>query len=198
MSVRRAASLAAFSVVAACSGFGLGGTAVPSLALLGGDLTALGPDNYCVDAQSSRPSAGFAILAPCRTISGSGPSVLVPAVIVVQADAAGSASVGGSEPAFAAFLESDAGAALLSASGNPEDIGPRRTRVSDGAVQAYFEDRGAAPVPGTQSAEWRAFIDLNGHLVTVGLRGLETNPLSRDAGTALLGEAIEALVSANP
>lgn len=169
----------------------------PSAALLGGAVTAVGPDNFCVDGRASRPRDGFALFAPCRLLTGDGPGVPGLALITVQAGAAGTASVAGSEPVFEAFLRTDAGATLLSSTGDAAAITLRGSRAGGGTVTAFFDDTAPPPIPGTQPTEWRGFVDLSGRLVTVSVRGLADAPLSVSVGDALLRQALVALQEVN-
>ncbi len=174
-----------------------GGEGQPSIALASGAVQARGPDHFCVDPRASRPRDGFALFAPCRVLTGEGPGVPGLALVTVQVGAAGTASVAGSEPVFDAFLKSEAGRALLSATGDADAITLRRTRASGGSVTAFFDDTGGPPIAGTQPTEWRGFMDVSDRLVTVSLRGLADAPLSVSVGDALLRQAMVALRNAN-
>ena len=175
-----------------------GGTPVQRLAILGGDLTAVGPRGYCVDAGASRPGDGLALIAACSTLAGEGALPWRNAVIVVQAGPEGSATVTGSETDLRALVATEAGRALLSGTGQAGAITIRRADSAAGLVTVIYTDTGPGPVPGTQSTEWRAFIDLRGRLVTISLRGLAATPLDDNAGLSLLRDAVSALQSANP
>ncbi len=197
---RLGGALAIAVTMASCGGIGGltgDGEGQRSIALLGGAVQAAGPDNFCVDRRSSRARDGFALLAPCRLLTGEGEGVPGLALITVQAGASGTASVAGSEPVFEAFLKSAEGAALLSASGDASAITLRRTRANGGIVTAFFDDTNPPPIAGTQPTEWRGFVDINGRLVTVSLRGLADAPLSVSVGDALLRQALAALQAAN-
>ncbi len=196
---RLGGAIAIALTMAGCGGIGnlAGDGGMTSIALAGGAVTATGPDNFCVDPRASRTRDGFAILAPCVLLTGEGPGVPGLALITVQVGDAGTASVAGSEPVFEAFLKGDAGAALLSATGDAGAITVRRTRASGGVVTVFFDDTNPPPIAGTQPTEWRGFLDLSGRLVTVSLRGLADAPLSVSVGDALLRQSILALQSAN-
>ncbi len=197
--VRGAGALAIALTMTGCAGTGgLGGSGnTTSIALQGGAVQATGPDNFCVDRRASRPRDGFALIAPCLMLSGEGEGVPGLALITVQVGDAGTASVAGSEPLFVAFLKTDAGATLLSATGDADAITLRGTRGSGGTVTAFFDDTNPPPIAGTQPTEWRGFLDLSGRLVTVSLRGLADAPLSVSVGDALLRQTLVAMQQAN-
>ncbi|WP_242650560.1 dihydroxy-acid dehydratase [Cognatiyoonia koreensis] len=193
-------SIALAMALAGCDGLDFGGQAAPvkRAALLGGAVGVQGPEGYCVDINDSRLVRGFAILAPCATLGLSGAvNVSRPAVITVQAGRIGTAAITGSEPAFAGLLETPAGAALLSRSGDPATVEIIETGSSANKVTVYFEDKEGTPVPGTQNREWRAFVDINGRLVTISARGLQVAPLAAEAGKGLLNEVVAAMMNAN-
>jgi len=81
------------------------------------------------------------------------------------------------------------------------DAGANRAMTQfffDDEVFLRFRDRAPAVVAGLEQAEWRAFLDVNGHLTTIGVRGLARAPMSPDRGLRLLEQAIRAVRSANP
>lgn len=167
------------------------------LALLGGDVVATGPSEFCVDSSASRPRAGLALIAACSTLAGEGRVPWRNAVIVVQAGDEGSASVSGSEKAMAALLDGASGAAVLGQNADTDQIEVIETRSSAGLVTVVYTDKGTFPVPGAQQAEWRTFLDINDRLVSISLRGLADDPLSEAAGNSLLRDAVAALRAAN-
>ncbi|GGL54173.1 hypothetical protein [Wenxinia marina] len=167
------------------------------IALYGGRLTVAGAEGYCPDRDASRPGEGFAILAACPLVGGDGPMPATDAFVTVQAGAPGSAGVAGNEPGLATLLTSPEGIALLSASGNPDAVTVTDVERSDGLVAVRFADA-TTRRPGLAPTEWRAFLDLQGRLTTVSVRGFDRAPLSPSAGAALLRETVAALRAANP
>jgi len=187
--------------LAGCADFdlgNLGGEVAPvqQAALLGGAVDVAGPEGYCVDLADSRLSRGFALLAACETLGLDDiPTPLSAGIITVQAGRSGTAAVAGSEPVLASLLESEAGAALLSdAEGGVTVLG---TSTADNKVIVQFEDSDGAPIAGTQDAAWRAFVDIDGRLVTISARGLAAQPLGSNAGEQLLEAAVAAMLTAN-
>ncbi len=172
------------------------GTPVQRAALLGGAVDVAGPAGYCIDLADSRLARGFALLAPCGTLGLKDVDAPRSAgLITVQAGRAGTAAVAGSEPALAGFLESDAGAALLSDSA--EGVIVLGTSANDNKVTVQFGDRDGTPIPGTQDTAWRAFVDINGRLVTISARGLTAQPLGASALERLLEDAVSAVLAVN-
>ncbi len=168
---------------------------VRSLALLDGEIMATTPDGYCVDRRASRPGDGFAVMAPCATLGANDASPGAIGVATVQIGPPESGAVAGSETALRDLLESEAGAALLSASGEAEAITILNSQALDNTVTVHFTDAGAAPIAGLQGEEWRAFKDINGRLVTVAVRGLVTAPLQDGTGAWLLDLVVNGLLA---
>ncbi|WP_375255528.1 dihydroxy-acid dehydratase [Yoonia sp.] len=154
-----------------------------------GTIAATSPTGYCVDTVASQPSRDFAVLAPCATLGGG----MMPDVVgmaTVQVGPADSGSIALDELALRDFLITDAGARLLSQSGDADDITILSTQAFSNQVMVYFADRGTPPIAGLQSQEWRAFREVDGRLVTIGVRGLAASPLKDGPGAALLKQII--------
>lgn len=171
--------------------------AVTSVAMFAGDVTAVGPNGYCVDPDSSRPKRGFAILAPCFTLGVAGAPVVLSAITTVQAGPDGSAIVSQDADGFAEYLRGPDGPFVLSRSGEPQTVQISEVRTFDRHVAVYLRDQAPARIEGAQEAEWRAFLDISGRLLTISVRGLDAAPLSSSAGSALLDQAVAAVIAAN-
>lgn len=172
--------------------------ATTSLALYHGDVIGVGPQGYCVDPDSSSPSRGFAILAPCVTLDVENAPEVVRAIVTIQAGPEGSALVSSDALGFAAFLKGDGGPLVLSRSGEASTVTLTEVRQFKNRVAVYLRDAAPAFIDGAQEAEWRAFIDVAGRLLTISVRGLDAAPLNAGQGSALLDQAVEAIFAANP
>lgn len=166
-----------------------------SIALVDGDVTAATPEGYCIDPDSSRPADGFAVMAPCMTLGREDAAPPVLGVATMQVGPAGSAAVADDEAALRDILVSDDGAVLLSTKGDPAVITVLGSQVQDRVVKVHFLDASPPPFDGLQDEEWRAFLDMNGRLVTVSVRGLATLPLTDGTGGWLLDSIVRVLVS---
>ena len=164
-----------------------------SMALVGGEIMVTTPENYCVDGTASRPRAGFAVIAPCSTLGTGDAPPAVFGLATVQVGPADSGSVTGAEAAWRDLLISDSGAALLSAVGRSDTVTVLGSQVQANAVKVHFADTAPPPMAGLQADEWRAFLDLNGRLVTVAVRGLARSPLQDGTGAWLLDSVLKGL-----
>ena len=169
------------------------GPPMKSMALVGGDVTVTTPAGYCLDGAASRPRAGFAVIAPCSTLGTGDAAPAVFGLATVQVGPADSGSVAGAEPAWRDLLNSDAGAALLSAVGRNDTVTVLGSQVQSNAVKVHFTDSAPPPMAGLQAEEWRAFLDLNGRHVTVAVRGPARAPLQDGSGAWLLDTVIKGL-----
>lgn len=193
--LRRLPLLALFIGLTACVSFGGGG--VQSLALSGGAIMAKGPEGYCVDVSNSRPFGGFAALASCSILTDTPAQSRVEGFITIQVGGRNSAIVAGSQRELARLLRSNRGTALLSSNGDANTVETDSVSIEGPAVVVHFTDTGTPAIAGVEQEEWRAFLDLRGRLITIGVRGFATSPLSRSQGHRLLDSAISALQNAN-
>ncbi len=203
---RQSGGLAALVLMAGCGGAILPSLpssdsdptpAVPRIALLNGKVIAAGPNGYCADPNASNPRDGFAIFATCAALDADSDEFGFAGVATVQVGPKGSAIVAGQEAAFVAYLESEDGARTLSRAGDAQTVTVQSTKEDNGAVSVRFTDSAPSGVAGEQALQWRAFVDINGYLVTISVRGLKEAPLARAVGSAMLRQAIEALFNAN-
>ena len=190
--IRARPALLALSVLSACM------LTAPeqTTTLAGGAVRLQAPAGYCVDTMASRPAEDFAVLAPCATLGVEAATPDVVGLITVLAGAADSGAIANDEIALRDFLITPQGRALLSQSGTAGDITILSTQAFDDQVMVHFNDQGAPPLEGLQNEEWRAFRNIGGRLVTVGVRGLAASPLQDGPGAGLL-KLVLAGLSAN-
>ena len=170
-----------------------------SVALAEGEILAVPPTGYCVDNVSSQPRRDFAVFVPCVMLDTSenseisSPDVVGLATVLVGPEESG--AIAQDEIALRDFLITDAGASLLSQSGNADDITILSTQAFDDQVMVHFADSGAPPFAGLQREEWRAFRNINGRLLTIGVRGLSAAPLRDGPGAGLLKQILSGIQS---
>jgi hypothetical protein len=161
-----------------------------SVTLAEGEIVAVPPSGYCVDNVSSQPRRDFAVFVPCVMLDvGEDTQIRSPDVVgvaTVQVGPENSGAIAQDEIALRDFLITNAGASLLSQSGNANDITILSTQTFSDQVMVHFADRGAPPFAGLQREEWRAFRNINGRLLTIGVRGLSVAPLRDGPGAGLL------------
>ena len=172
------------------------GTPARSVALGQGDVIATSPAGYCVDRVSSQPANDFAVLAPCATLGAEGAVPSIVGVATVQVGPPESGTVVSDEIALRDFLITPEGASLLSQSGNAAAINILSSQAFNSQVMIYFSDDGPPPVAGLQREEWRAFTNVSGRLVSIGVRGLAAAPLKDGPGATLLKMMVAGVTAA--
>ena len=172
------------------------GTPARSVALGQGDVIATSPAGYCVDRVSSQPANDFAVLAPCATLGAEGAAPSIVGVATVQVGPPESGTVVSDEIALRDFLITPEGASLLSQSGNAAAINILSSQAFNSQVMIYFSDDGPPPVAGLQREEWRAFTNVSGRLVSIGVRGLAAAPLKDGPGATLLKMMVAGVTAA--
>lgn len=166
-----------------------------TVSLADGAIVAIPPAGYCVDNLASQPRRDFAVLAPCATLGGPQgvPSVIGMATIQIGPNDSG--SIAQDEIALRDFLITDAGTGLLSQGGDASDVTILSTQAFSDQVMVHFADAGARPFAGLQAEEWRAFRNIDGRLVTIGVRGLSSAPLLDGPGAGLLKQILAGVQS---
>lgn len=192
--IRTLLGLTCAGAIAACTPI----APVKTIALSGGGVTATAPEGYCVDEQSSQPTNGFAVIAPCATLGVNTPAPAVTGMATVQVGAPDSGDAMNDETALEEFLTSDAGSAFLSQTGENDDITILSSQALSNEVTVHFLDAGTPPLQGLQGEEWRAFIQTNGRLVTIAVRGLAQAPLREGPGSGLLALVMTGVKAAIP
>ena len=171
---------------------------IRTLSLLGGDVRARGSEGYCVDQGASNARRGFAVLAGCALLSGD--AAIMPTLdglITIQFGDEDTASISGNETAFAQFLETDSGRALLASSGDLANVSEVSTITNNAGVLARFEDTSGPVIAGTSGPQWRGFLDINGRLTTISVLSFDRDALSRGEGERLLTVAMAELGEGN-
>jgi len=151
------------------------------------------PAGYCVDTVTSRSASDFAVMAPCATLGLEAPAPQIVGLVTAQAGAPESGTIVTDEIALRDFLITDAGRALLSTTGAASEITVLSTQAFDDQVMVRFRDQGPPPLAGLQNEEWRGFVQVDGRLVTISVRGLAAAPLQDGPGAALLKQVIAGL-----
>ena len=170
---------------------------IRTLAVLDGDFSVRAPEGYCVDRKSSSGEHGFVVMAGCALVSRAQVMPQSDGLITVQVAEAGSALVSGSESELSDLLQTEDGRALLSVSGSGDDVTVDSVDRFSGRVEVRFTDASSDLVEGLVPGQWRAFLDVDGHLVTVTVRAYARAPLSENQGSGLLRAAIASISAAN-
>ena len=164
--------------------------ATRSVSLEQGAVVATAPAGYCMDGRASSVANDFALIAPCVTLGLDMPAPEIVGLATIQVGPPESGLIAVDELALRDFLITDAGARLLTQANGPSAINVLSTQAFDDQVMIHFTDQGPPPVDGLQQEEWRAFANVNGRLVTIGVRGLAAAPLPDGPGATLLKQVL--------
>lgn len=164
--------------------------ATRSVSLVQGAVMATAPAGYCIDGRASRVANDFVLLAPCVTLGLDMPAPDIVGLATIQIGPPESGLIAVDELALRDFLITDAGARLLTQANDPAAIDVLSTQAFDDRVMIHFTDQGPPPMDGLQQEEWRAFANVNGRLVTIGVRGLAAAPLLDGPGATLLKQVV--------
>lgn len=151
-----------------------------------------GPEAYCIDMEASRTRTNFVVLAGCHRVAAIPEAPLNDGILTVQIGRADTAIVTDNESELASLLQDDGGADLLG-----EGATVLSTRAAAGAVLVETAPLPEPPFDGVSGPRWRAFMDQKGRLITVALYMFEDELMGREAGQALLADAVAAIRAAN-
>ncbi len=190
--ISKAVSLAGLMCLAACQPVDgpqglprLSLLASPPVAVLDGSVVLAAARGYCPDPAlvTETDGAAVALIGRCSDRVSAHPAVLT---VSIGPAGSGSAMVAG--PAtVVAFLQGDAGRAMLSRDGKAQNVQILSARAVDGQVLLQLQDAAVG-------RHWRAMLDLSGRLVSITAAG----PGLPDAvGRALVQDTATALRRAN-
>ena len=177
--------------------------------VMSGAVTIAAPKGYCVDVSSLRDQASgaFVPLGACAALTrnAADPSPKTPAFLVasVSAQPAGAVTAKGDADAQMAqarrFLESTAGRAALSRSGDADTVTVLDLKTASGVVKVLTRVTVRAIVRNPLSdTTWRAFLPVGDKLVVASVTGFTEHPLSPRNGLTQLNKFIAAIEKANP
>lgn len=182
--------------LAACVLPGAGGKALSRQKVLGGAVTMVAPQGYCVEPASllERDDTALVLMGRC-----SGESVRSPAVLTAIVGTSGSGAgidLAHGGPELARYFRSPAGRQALSRRGKAADVTVHQVLGIPGAFLLHLTDRGPGRQAPTQPDSWRAVLPLAGRLVTLTVTGPAESPMSPEQGRALIESFVAATVEA--
>lgn len=160
--------------------------------VLGRSVTVTGPGGYCVDAEATRESdiEAFVLLVRCRGTLR--PSPVLSATVTRHAADDDPEGLRRLVP----FLQTAAGRAQLSRSGDPGRIDVLEATFADGAVWLLIDDDDNPR--SFDEVYWRAIVPVAGRVVTLSVLAAAEHPFDRDSGLAILRGFVMRMQAANP
>jgi hypothetical protein len=131
-----------------------------------------GPVGYCVDPSATRDGVkAFVLLGSCASITRDPDRArpLAPGLVtvVVSSDPATFVDVPTQARALGDYFRTPAGRGALSRSGDAATVEILDTRIRDGILFLHARDRAGGLARGVADDYWRAFLSVNGRLVTI-------------------------------
>jgi hypothetical protein len=177
--ISRILGAAAVLPLAACSGgFDIGSGAfatrnAPERVLVAERSVVVGgPVGYCVDPAATRDGVkAFVLLGSCASISRdpdqSRPEAPGLMTVVVSSDPATFVDVPRQAAELGGYFRTEAGRAALSRTGKAATVEVLDTRIRNGVLFLHARDTAGGLARGVSNDYWRAFMSVNGRLVTI-------------------------------
>ncbi|SLN35679.1 hypothetical protein PSA7680_01679 [Pseudoruegeria aquimaris] len=150
-----------------------------------------GPAGYCVDLAASRQRDGeaFVLLGSCAAITQDArhrePAVRAVITASVSGLEAGY-TIAQTLPSLERYFRSEEGRRILSRDGRAESIDVLETRTEGRVFYVRTRDLAQGAAAGGSAEYWRAFFDVDGHIVSASVLGTEAAPLSAQQGLSVL------------
>lgn len=189
MRISKALIAAALLPLAACVGTLDPGRVPPSkLALAESSVVIAGPPGYCIDRSATRVGengGAFVLLGSCASIARNAraPKPRNPGVLTVTVSegVTGDAAIAATLSDLGSWFRTEEGRAMLSRTGDPEDVEVLDVRVRDNTLFIHARDR-AGREKGMDENYWRALFGVNDRLLTVSVAGFASRPMTQDTG----------------
>ena len=164
----------------------------PQARVLNGSVTVAGPAGYCINVEATTESdiEAFVLLVRCRPTMRSTP-VLSATITGLQSDETNDTLRG-----LTAFLQTAAGRAQLSRSGDPRDVEVQEATYAEGAIWLLIRDQGNPD--SFDQTYWRAILPVAGRIVTLSVLAARDHPLDHDSGLSVLRGFVMRMRAVNP
>ena len=212
--IRHWAALGALSVlVLGCTGApvadgGLGPTPIPqSVVVTAGEtpVTIAAPPGFCVDRATidENPRGVFMFLSDCQRNESTGRMARTPLSAILTASISPTGLAGsqdGMKPALKAlgeFLASPVGVFSMGKSNQDGAVKILAAKQSDVALYILLQDSAYRDPAGASSRYWRAFTEINGHLVSLSVTGYARNDKEEKRALRIIRAFMQATLDAN-
>lgn len=150
--------------------------------VLDGAVTVAGPSGYCVDVEATRESdiEAFVLLARCHPTMRPAP-VLSATVTSVRAPSSNDPDT---LRRLAEFLETSAGRAQLSRSGDPADVRIESISYRSGVIWMHIQDQ--SNPDSFDPNYWRAILVVGGRVVTLSVLWAREHPVEVSSARSVM------------
>ncbi|MBT8477075.1 MAG: hypothetical protein HKO95_14975 [Rhodobacteraceae bacterium] len=200
--ISKPASLLAALALAGCTsginvGLGLGGlsftrAAPERISVAGDSVIVAGPPGFCIDRSALKDSqqGAFVLLGSCASISRDAgqPRPDIPGLLTVSVSPLGVVSGPPDEllAGLSEYLQSPQGRATLSRTGDASSVDILETQLDGDMLYIHARDRAGPQPEALEDDYWRALMAVDGRLVTASVVAFSRQPMTREAGLAVL------------
>lgn len=180
---------------------------VQSRTVMSGAVKVAAPKGYCVDVSSLREqvSGAFVPFGACAALTRnpSDPSPKTPAFLAASVSVMPAAIASSDTDPEAlmtqarTFLESPAGRAALSRSGNADTVTVLDLKTASGVVKVLTRDSSGNRPDSLSDTTWRAFVPIGDKLVVASVTGFADSPIRKRNGLKKLDKFVSAIQGAN-
>ncbi|WP_224816537.1 hypothetical protein [Hasllibacter sp. MH4015] len=201
--LRTSLSLGLVGLLSACLGIGADLDGAPRDVQVTTDaVTIAGPPGFCVDPDTTRDTGdtGFVLLGNCAAISGNARARQpdVPAILTAAISApSDGTNLVGNLPALDAFFRSQDGRALLSRSGDADQVEILASQTREGMFFLHARDTSPGALSGVAQDYWRAYLQIGPRLATLSVLALEDRDVDNADALTTLDRFARAVRAAN-
>ncbi len=156
------------------------------------DVVVTGPEGYCIDKRSltQHDEGSFVLLAGCESLSRGRrvPGQQEPMLLTVSVS--GTPGVVGDAGLLKDFFRSEAGREALSRDGDADTVEILEMFSRDKAFILHARDTSSGLGEGLRADYWRAFAEVNDHIVTASAMAFGDTPVSDDAALSTLRQFV--------
>lgn len=193
-------------VLAGCAelgalGLSIGAIGKSAVTVSRGEVTIAGPEGFCVYpfATRDRGAQAFVLLGNCAAITRSedAPQPAIHALLTASVRETDAIEVASQSDLLDSFLHSETGRAMLSRDKNPETVRILDSFSRGDVLYVHASDKSESYAPGMTAEHWRAFLDVDGRVVSLAVLGFEADPLSPREGLNAVRDFAEAIRRSN-
>ncbi|MCK8483340.1 hypothetical protein MUY21_04760 [Aliiroseovarius sp. S2029] len=183
------------------------GDLVRAKTVMGGAVTIATPKGFCIDTTSHQDTeaGAFIPIGACAALTKNAadpkpekPAFLTATVLPMPVQAVGLPTDPDARLREARdFVQSDAGRAALSRDGRAETVTLLDTKSASGVLYVRIRDTSGGLPESLSDTTWRAFLEVNGRLVTASATAFADQPFGQGKGLALLRDFVSQIRKAN-
>ncbi len=163
------------------------------------DVVVAGPKGYCIDRRSltEHDDGSFVLLASCHSLARGRRVQNQPEPLLLTASVSGVPGAVGEASLLKRFFGSDTGRQALSRDGRADTVEVLQMFRRGEAFVLHARDTSSGLGEGLREDYWRAFIEVNDHIVTASAIAFRDAAVSDDDALDVLGRFLDQIRSAS-